>query len=40
MSDEVDLRRIEQFMLATAHGLDPGLTTFAERVVSRGSSRR
>ena len=33
MADDVDLRRIERIMLATALGLDPGPTTWAERVV-------
>jgi hypothetical protein len=33
MTDEVDLRRIERIMLATALGLDPGVTTWAERTV-------
>lgn len=33
MSDEVDLRRIEEIMLRTALGLDPGVTTWAERAV-------
>jgi hypothetical protein len=36
VGDEVDLRRVEQIMLATAHGLDPGLTTWQERVVVKG----
>jgi hypothetical protein len=35
MPDEpVDLRRVEQIMLLTSHGLDPGPTTFAERIVA------
>jgi hypothetical protein len=33
MADEVDLRRIEEIMLRTALGLDPGVTTWAERAV-------
>jgi hypothetical protein len=32
---EVDLRRVEQIMLLTSLGRDPGLTTFAERVVAQ-----
>jgi hypothetical protein len=33
VTDEVDLRRIEYILFATAHGQDPGLTTWEERVV-------
>lgn len=35
MSDEVDLRRVEEIMFLTSLGRDPGLTTFAERVVAQ-----
>lgn len=34
MADEVDLRRVEEVMLATAHGNDLGPTTWAERAVA------
>ena len=33
MADDVDLRRVEEIMFLTAHGYDPGVTTWAERVV-------
>jgi hypothetical protein len=33
VADEVDLRRVEHIMLLTAHGRDPGLTTWEERIV-------
>jgi hypothetical protein len=33
VTDPVDLRRIEQIMLRTALGLDPGVMTWAERAV-------
>jgi hypothetical protein len=33
VTDEVDLWRIEQIMVRTALGLDPGVTTWAERAV-------
>jgi hypothetical protein len=36
VADEVDLRRVEAIMLLTAHGRDPGLTTWQERVVVKG----
>lgn len=40
MSDEVDLRRVEAIMAAAAHGLDPGPTTFAERIVVKSFVER
>jgi hypothetical protein len=33
VSDELDLRRIEEIMLLTAHGQEPGIVTFAEQAV-------